>query len=166
MLVNEFPPDEGEKPHDTYNAQRYYCPVIEPIVLLAVFEYILKRSNKRCQKSNSPPVDLRRFEFFTVFRTPNKRQREERCDNPDGDVDVKDVRPGKVISDVSSERRTEGWRDNGPHSVDGLCHSAFGDRITLCDDGLRSYEQCAASQSLNKPENDKLPNVIGVSAKE
>ena len=140
MFIGEFPPNEKNQTKNRHDAQESNQGIIEPIVLLSVFQNKLQRANESGQQGNSPPIDLVRFQFFAIFRTSNERNGQNCGNNSQRNIDVKNVRPRIMIYQIASQWRTQCRSHNYSHSVNSLCHSTFGNGITFGNDGLGSYQ--------------------------
>ena len=65
-----------------------------------------------------------------------------------------------MISNKPSQRWSKCWPDDDTQAINSLSHASFFDGITFCNDSLRGNQQSAAANSLQKPKDDQLVNMM------
>ena len=137
----------------------------EPVILLALVENILQESNSDDDKSDAHIVDAEvGFDHVPeICGVADNSRRERKRKNANRHVDKEDPVPTEIVSDVSSERGTDGRRHQDGHAIHSEPHATLLCRKCVSEDGLFSGLQSAASGALKNAEEDEHGQACGQS---
>ncbi len=82
------------------------------------------------------PVYIFSSFFLAVFRATDKLKCKQGSNNAYRDVDVKYVRPGEMLYNITTKRRAQCGAYDNTHTVYGLSHTTLFRRIAFCNDSL------------------------------
>src|SRR6187401_2097961 len=114
--------------------ERITISTFKPIFRCSFLQHILNGTHGDDQKEDAPPIYF--FRFHRPRPVSDKGPRQKSGDNSNRNIDKEYPMPGNMISNVSTQGRTESGPHDHAYTEDGIGCTDFVRRKRSNDDGL------------------------------
>ena len=117
----------------------------------------MQAAEAQTNQTQANVIDAEAFaelDAFHIRGIGDQKIRQAQREDADGNVDVENPAPGKIVGDPAAERGPDGGCDDYGHAVNGESHATFGRLESIGEDRLLARLQAAAGGSLQDAEEN------------